>query len=78
MKAVEVIALNTLALYGGPYLQKVLAFAGALCGTPISLIYPALFHLKLRAVSPGARALDVGLVAIGFSAMAFVLFQALS
>lgn len=74
LRAVEVCALGLIALYGGGYFEKFLAFTGALCCAPIAFVYPAFFHLRLCAGGIGSKLLDGGLVAFGVITMVFVLY----
>eukprot|EP00927_Polykrikos_kofoidii_P079966 TRINITY_DN7681_c0_g1_i1.p1 TRINITY_DN7681_c0_g1~~TRINITY_DN7681_c0_g1_i1.p1 ORF type:complete len:501 (-),score=73.49 TRINITY_DN7681_c0_g1_i1:58-1560(-) len=64
-----------IAVYGGEYFDKFLAFVGAVCCAPIAFIYPSLFHLLLCAEGIGWKVLDVFFIVLGLVAMAFVLWE---
>jgi len=74
-RAAELFLFGAIAIFGGQYFEKFLAFTGAVCCAPIAFIYPALFHLVLCAESHGAKALDIFFVVFGVVAMVFVLWE---
>merc|ERR1712216_818292 len=76
LRTVEMCSLGVVAIIGGNYFEKFLAFVGGLCCAPIAFIYPALFHLQLCATRPAEKALDWFFIVFGIAAMVFVVFQA--
>jgi len=78
LRTVEVCFLGVVALYGGAFFEKFLAFQGALCCAPIAFVYPAWFHLQLCAKSWGEKAIDFFFILLGLAAMVFVLSQAIA
>ena len=57
--------------------DRFLAVSGSLFCAPLAFVYPALFHLRLCAAAPGAKAVDGGLLVAGVAVMLFTLAQAL-
>lgn len=76
LRSLEIGLLGVVALYGGEYFEKFLAFVGGLCCAPIAFIYPAFFHLRLCACNSRAILVDLLFVYLGVAAMVFVLYQA--
>eukprot|EP00918_Siedleckia_nematoides_P078004 GHVU01170671.1.p1 GENE.GHVU01170671.1~~GHVU01170671.1.p1 ORF type:complete len:149 (-),score=26.91 GHVU01170671.1:307-753(-) len=57
--------------YGLLQLDNFVTLIGAFCCVPLAFVYPALFHLRLRAETPAARVTDVTAILLGASVMGF-------
>ncbi|KAG2171449.1 hypothetical protein INT43_009110 [Umbelopsis isabellina] len=75
-------ALLTLALVvawaASSQLDKFISLLGSVCCSPLSLIFPPLFHYKAAAQHRWQKILDLGLVVAGIIAMIFTLTQTIT
>ncbi|KAJ2957556.1 hypothetical protein NQZ79_g6733 [Umbelopsis isabellina] len=75
-------ALLTLALVvawaASSQLDKFISLLGSVCCSPLSLIFPPLFHYKAAAQHRWQKILDLGLVFTGIIAMIFTLTQTIT
>eukprot|EP00930_Biecheleria_cincta_P083233 TRINITY_DN72841_c0_g1_i1.p1 TRINITY_DN72841_c0_g1~~TRINITY_DN72841_c0_g1_i1.p1 ORF type:complete len:499 (+),score=60.36 TRINITY_DN72841_c0_g1_i1:62-1558(+) len=78
LRTIEVCMLGMVALYGGDYFARFLAFVGAFCCAPIAFIYPAWFHLRLCAQSVKEQAVDCFFVLLGIATLVFVVWQSVA
>lgn len=74
LRTAEVVAFAVVALRCQDHFDRFLSFTGAFCCAPIAFIYPTLFHFSLCAHTRAAQALDLGLILLGFGAVAFALY----
>jgi proton-coupled amino acid transporter len=77
LRACELALFGLIAIGGASQFDVFIGFVGGAIGTPISLVYPALFHMILCAETLAAKLMDAALLAVGVCTVAFVVQQSL-
>ena len=77
LRTCELALFGLIAFGGASQFDVFIGFVGGAIGTPISLVYPALFHMILCAETLAAKLMDAALLAVGVCTVAFVVQQSL-
>ncbi|KAF7728625.1 neutral amino acid transporter [Apophysomyces ossiformis] len=75
LRFIIVVIVGLIAWGGASDLDKFVSLIGSVCCCPLSLIFPAMFHLRLPKTMGFQRLVDTGLIIFGVGVMLFTLWN---